>query len=205
MSQNYEKGQEENRLYHNVHLNSIWKNNSFVLFYEYTTASYPCCFKNKHFKASYIFKQSFCFITHLIKSSFFKRGEKEGKRWALRRIFLWIIRTSWSQSSNRSLEAIQTKEKHCQAIFSFFFRFSIEFHWECVGCEFKCSERGVTSINIKTNMTQQQSDFEFLDLLKRASSKDYQEEEINESTDDNPETNFDLDLPSGIWRTNLFL
>ena len=54
-------------------------------------------------------------------------------------------------------------------------------------------------------MTQQQSDFEFLDLLKRASSKDYQEEEINESTDDNPETNFDLDLPSGIWRTNLFL
>ena len=54
-------------------------------------------------------------------------------------------------------------------------------------------------------MNQQHSDFEFLELMKKASSKDYPEEETHESPEDNPESNFEVDVLSGVWRTNLFL
>jgi len=54
-------------------------------------------------------------------------------------------------------------------------------------------------------MNQQISDLDFLELMNKASSKDFPEEETNESPEDNPETEMELDLPSGVWRTNLFI
>lgn len=49
------------------------------------------------------------------------------------------------------------------------------------------------------------ANLDFLELSKKASSKDYSEEDIFESAIDNPETNCELDLPSGVWRTNLLI
>ena len=54
-------------------------------------------------------------------------------------------------------------------------------------------------------MNQQNTDLDFLELMKKASSKDFHEEDNLESLDDNPEANMELDLPSGVWRTNLFI
>lgn len=55
-------------------------------------------------------------------------------------------------------------------------------------------------------MTQQFQELTFLELMKRASSKDFpEEEEDGDSFEHNPEDNFDLGLPSGVWRTNLMI
>lgn len=56
-------------------------------------------------------------------------------------------------------------------------------------------------------MQQQLEELSFLELMKRASSKDFPEDHEEDSFDHNPENNFDLEegLPSGIWRTNLMI
>ena len=51
----------------------------------------------------------------------------------------------------------------------------------------------------------QYSDLELLNLIKKASSKDYHQEDHHQSPQDNPESTFEEELPSGVWRTNLFL
>jgi hypothetical protein len=90
---------------------------------------------------------------------------------------------------------------------------SIEFHWKYTESLYKWSGRRNVRI-IKKKMNKQTSDFDFLELMKKASSKDYSHENVFDSIDDNPEADFDLDrhfedldfdLPSGEWRTNLFL
>ena len=55
-------------------------------------------------------------------------------------------------------------------------------------------------------MNQQFDDLSFLDLMRRASSKDFPEDECD-SFEHNPETAFELEdeLPSGVWRTNLMI
>lgn len=57
-------------------------------------------------------------------------------------------------------------------------------------------------------MQQSIDELSFLELMKRASSKDFPEEQEEDSFDHNPENNFDLGeegLPSGVWRTNLMI
>ena len=58
-------------------------------------------------------------------------------------------------------------------------------------------------------MNHSNHDLGFLELARKASSKHFVAEDDDfESQEHNPENDFELgllDLPSGVWRTNLFI